>query len=73
MKAVVNESICEGYGKCVRIAPDIFKMDAAGIAQVLVEGDLKPEQMERAKAAAVLCPTKAIALVETEPKGQPSE
>jgi len=63
VKVIVNESLCDGYGKCERVAPDLFKLDEDGIAHVLVESELMPEQFERAKAAVNLCPVSAISLV----------
>lgn len=64
MKVVVDDMMCEGYGKCERIAPEIFKLDDSGIARVLVTGDLTPEQEEAAKSAARVCPVDAIAIIE---------
>ncbi len=64
MRVVIDKLACEGYGKCERIAPDLFKMDAGGVAYVLIDGDLNPERLARAKAAVQLCPVKAIHLVD---------
>lgn len=64
MRVVIDPVACEGYGKCERIAPDLFKMDESGMASVLVGGDLNPQQLQRANMAAKLCPTKAIHLAE---------
>ncbi len=73
MRVVVAKLACEGYGKCERIAPDLFKMDQAGIAHVLIESDLNPERLQRAKAAVTLCPVKATRLVDTVPGEKSSE
>lgn len=62
MKLVVDRTLCDGYGKCERIAKDLLKLDDDGIAQVVVEGDLSPAQIENAKAAINLCPVNAISL-----------
>jgi (2Fe-2S) ferredoxin/ferredoxin len=62
MKLAVNSLLCDGYGKCERIAPDLLKLDEDGMAQVLVDGELTPEQMESAQAAINLCPVNAISL-----------
>jgi len=64
LRVVIDKLACEGYGKCERIAPDLFKMVEGGIAYVLIDGDLNPERLERAKAAVKLCPVKAIHFVD---------
>jgi (2Fe-2S) ferredoxin/ferredoxin len=60
MKLRVNPVLCDGYGKCERIAPDLLKVDDEGIAQVLISGDLLPAQIQSAQAAINLCPVNAI-------------
>jgi len=72
VRVVVDENLCDGHGKCERIAPEIFKMDESGMAHVLV-GELNPAQLEKAKATVLLCPSKAIRLVETSAGGKGSE
>jgi (2Fe-2S) ferredoxin/ferredoxin len=62
MKVVVDELLCDGYGKCERIAPDLFSINEEGVALVLIVDDLCPEQLVRARAAANLCPVNAIKL-----------
>ena len=64
MKVVIDKLACEGYGKCERIASDLFKMGEGEVAYVLNDGDLNSECLERAKAAVQLCPVKAIHLVD---------
>ena len=63
MKLAVNNLLCDGYGKCERIAPELFKLDEDGLAQVLVQGELNPQQMADAQAAINLCPVNAISLL----------
>ena len=64
MKVRVEPTACDGYVKCVRIAPALFAMNNANIAVVLVEGDLNEEQLKLAKMAAAMCPSKAIHITE---------
>lgn len=73
MRLVIDKLVCEGHDKCERIAPDLFKLDESGIAYVLVDGDLNPEQLQRATVAVKLCPTKAIRLVDMDPGRKGSE
>jgi (2Fe-2S) ferredoxin/ferredoxin len=62
MRLVVNEYLCDGYGKCERVAPDLFTLDEAGMAHLLIEGDLSTDQLMRAQAALNLCPVNAISI-----------
>ena len=64
MKVRVEATQCDGYVKCVRIAPALFVMNSENIAVPLVEGDLGEEQQKLAKIAATMCPSKAIRLIE---------
>ena len=68
MKLRVNRLLCDGYGKCERIAPDLLKLDDEGIAEVLIGGELLPAQIQSAQAAINLCPVNAISLA-ADPAG----
>jgi ferredoxin len=61
MKITVDRTKCEGYAKCVQVAPKVFKLDAKMIAEII---DSKADTDEKILFAAKLCPTKAIALEE---------
>lgn len=63
MKLAVNNLLCDGYGKCERIAPALLKLDEDGVAQVLIHDDLNPQQIQDAQAAINLCPVNAISLL----------
>jgi ferredoxin len=61
MKVTIDRTRCEGYAKCIQVAPKVFKLDAKMIAEVI---DAKADTDEKILFAAKLCPTKAIALEE---------
>lgn len=63
MKLAVNNLLCDGYGKCERIAPELLKLDEDGVVQVLVHDELNPQQVQDAQAAINLCPVNAISLL----------
>ena len=63
MKITVDRSKCEGYGKCVEVAPKVFKLDEKFICTVL---DPKDDTDQKILLAARVCPTKAIILEEEE-------
>jgi len=61
MKITIDRTKCEGYAKCIQVSPNVFKLDAKMIADVI---DAKADTDEKILFAAKLCPTKAIALEE---------
>ena len=65
MKVIVNHDLCEGNGRCVDAAPEVFELRDDDRSHVLVEHpgeELRPK-VERAVR---LCPRQAIAIVEDE-------
>lgn len=64
MKVRVEAIECDGYAKCVRIAPALFVMNSDNVAVVLLPDDLTEEQLKLAKVAATMCPSKAIHITE---------
>jgi len=64
MKVRVEAIECDGYAKCVRIAPSLFVMNNENVAEVLIQDDLSEEQLKLAKMAAIMCPSKAIHITE---------
>ena len=61
MKVTVDQSICDGHGKCVEISPKVFKMNERMCSEVI---DPKGDTDEKIVFAAKLCPVKAIFLEE---------
>jgi ferredoxin len=72
MKVTVDRAKCEGYAKCVEVAPKVFKLDDKFISVVI---DPKGDTDQRILLAAKVCPTKAILLEEegTDKKIFPTE
>lgn len=63
MKITVDRAKCEGYAKCVEVAPKVFQLDEKFISVVI---DPKGDADQRILLAAKVCPTKAIILEEEE-------
>lgn len=61
MKIAVNSSLCEGYGNCARIAPELFVLDDQGYSQVATDGEVPSDQEALARHAVDDCPMSAIA------------
>ena len=60
MRIHLDSERCKGHGRCYTLADDLFGYDDDGYATVLVEGDLTPDQVEKAQLAAANCPEYAI-------------
>ena len=60
MELKVEREKCCGFGECVALAPDLFRMGEDN--RVMVTGGLTGENRERAQAAAWACPAEAIEL-----------
>ncbi|MCD7894609.1 MAG: ferredoxin [Erysipelotrichaceae bacterium] len=58
MSYKVNEN-CIGCGTCAAICPDVFDLNADGLAENII-GDIPDELMDSAKEAAESCPVEAI-------------
>jgi ferredoxin len=63
MKVVVDHNLCEGNGRCVEVAPQVFDLRDDDLSYVTMQN---PPQELRAKIqlATTLCPRQAIRLVE---------
>lgn len=66
MKVVVDFDVCASTGTCTNVAKEIFEIRADGYLYILGGYDerLPDELVEKATAAAELCPTGAISLVD---------
>jgi ferredoxin len=61
LNATVDTEKCQAYGACMKSAPDVFKPDAEGKAQVI---DPQAASDEALLKAARSCPYKAITVVD---------
>jgi ferredoxin len=63
MRVFVDHNLCEGNGRCVEVAPQIFELRDDDRSYVLMQS---PSQDLRAKVqlAVTLCPRQAIRLIE---------
>jgi ferredoxin len=61
MKVMVDRALCEGNGRCVEFAPEVFEVAADDKAHLLIE---EPAEVIRGKVelAARLCPRQAISI-----------
>ena len=59
MKIEIDLNKCQGYAQCVAEAPEIFTLNADGLAEVLSASVTSGDE-KYAVAAADLCPMQAI-------------
>jgi ferredoxin len=62
MKAEVDGALCQGFGTCAAIAPDLFQLDELGYASTAGDGTVPEGQEDLAESAALECPMSAISL-----------
>ncbi|MEZ5509783.1 MAG: cytochrome P450 [Gammaproteobacteria bacterium] len=57
----IDRQLCQGHSMCMGEAPELFQVDASGVAHILQE---KPDMalLEKAQQAARFCPNQAISI-----------
>jgi ferredoxin len=63
MKVVVDHNLCEGNGRCVEAAPEVFELRDDDLSYVLIANP-PANLLPKVRLAATLCPRQAIGLVE---------
>ena len=58
-KLKIDPEICQGTAYCVRVAPDLFRVNQGATVDV-IESNPAPEYEEQILEAATLCPARAI-------------
>jgi len=64
MKVRVNPSLCEGFGKCAKAAPEIFTLDADGYASTDENAEVPAALIAKVREAEGACPTGAVLIEE---------
>ena len=65
MQITANRATCIGAGQCVFADPDAFDQDDDGIVLVLRAETTTPDEVERARQAVQVCPSRSLKLAET--------
>jgi ferredoxin len=63
LKVAVQTEKCQGYGACIKAAPDVFQLNAAGKAE---PGDPAVAADEVVLKAARSCPYRAVTVTDAE-------
>jgi ferredoxin len=61
MHVVIDESICQGHGRCYVLVPELFDANEAGFGTV-TSAELDSSAIEQAAQAIASCPEGAIRL-----------
>jgi ferredoxin len=61
MKVRVDADVCAGFGVCLGLCPEVFKLHDDGYSIVLV-GEVPPELEDAVRLAVKQCPSNAISL-----------
>jgi ferredoxin len=63
MKIVVDRDLCEANQVCMRVAPEVFRVDDQDHLHILVD-TVDPTRRQLVERAVRACPRRALALVE---------
>jgi ferredoxin len=61
MKVRVDAQVCAGFGVCLGLCPEVFKLHDEGYSIVLMS-EVPPELKDAVRQAANQCPARAISL-----------
>jgi ferredoxin len=62
MKVIVDHNLCEGNGRCIEVAPEVFDLRDDDRSYV-VAGVFAPSMRAKVELAVSLCPRQAIRLI----------
>jgi ferredoxin len=62
MRLVIDSEKCQGHNRCYALAPELVDVDDMGVAFVIGDGNLTPEQEAKAKLLVANCPEYAISV-----------
>ena len=60
----VDESRCQGHGRCYATAPELFEPDDIGNGHEIGDGTVPPGLEDKARLAVANCPESAIDIEE---------
>lgn len=64
MRIIANTAVCVGSGQCVFTDPDTFDQDDDGTVLLLRAVPENAQQVELARLAVQLCPSRALSLTD---------
>jgi ferredoxin len=64
MRVTIDDSRCQGHGRCFSLAPELFESDELGNGVVLGDGTVALGQQRQAELAVANCPERAVSIEE---------
>ena len=64
MKIRIDQTRCEGHGRCYALAPQLVEPDDIGNGREIGDGSVPPDLEESARKAAANCPELAVIIEE---------
>ena len=64
MKVVVDNSKCQGHGRCYELSPEVFAPDDDGYVVLNIEGDIPADLQQKARTAVLNCPENALSVAD---------
>ncbi len=64
MRVSIDSEKCQGHNRCYALAPDLIDVDDMGMAVVIGDGTISPEQEAKARLLVANCPEYAISLTD---------
>jgi ferredoxin len=64
VKVIVDNSKCQGHGRCYDLSPEVFDADEDGYVLLNIEGDIPADLEQKARTAVLNCPENALSLSE---------
>jgi len=61
MQIQIDTSVCQGHGQCVHLAPEVFRMGADGVSEVITQ-DVDEALRPRIDEVVRSCPVEAISV-----------
>jgi len=62
LRVIVDNSKCQGHGRCYDLSPEVFAADGDGYVLLNIEGDIPADLEQKARTAVLNCPENALSL-----------
>jgi ferredoxin len=64
MRISIDSEKCQGHNRCYALAPDLIDVDDLGMAVVIGDGNIAPDQEAKGRLLVANCPEYAISLID---------
>ena len=64
MKVIVDNSKCQGHGRCYDLSPEVFAADDDGYVLLNIDGEIPADLEQKARTAVLNCPENALSIAD---------